>query len=105
MKKLCPNCKYYGKCSIDNKSCKDFVQYDTFDRDVVVNIQSFNTKWMSKWKKWWMRFDATILQQRIKKVEIMLQGKSIDEWLKEQEGAMAKAVVKEVEGNEAKSIS
>lgn len=103
--KLCYSCKYYGKCSIDNKVCKDFIQYNTFDRDVVVNIDAFNTKWIKKWKKWWMRLDNTIIQQRKEKVDIMLQGKSVDEWLKEQEGAMSSAVLEEVLSNETKSVS
>lgn len=101
--KLCPNCRYYGKCQLQ-KSCKDFIKYDITDKDVVINIQEFNSKWMRRFKKWWMRFNPTILKERIEKATVVLNGLSIDEYIEEKTKQITNAVIKEVETNEDKLI-
>ncbi len=102
---MCYNCKFYGKCSVEVKTCKDFIKYDKMDKDVVVNIQQFDAKWMRLHKKWWMRFNPAILLERVSKANALLSGKTIEEWIKEQEKIMSDNLNKEVESGKTGFIS
>jgi hypothetical protein len=69
----CYNCKYYGKCSIENKVCKDWTN---FYRNIWPShiykesddIENFNANWMSLHKKKYEKYDAIILEARIANV-------------------------------------
>jgi hypothetical protein len=74
------------------------------DRDVVVNIESFDAKWKTKHKRWWDRLNPAILKQRLEKANFILKGKLIDDWLDEQDKLLHKNAIEDVK-NEAKSIS
>jgi len=102
--KNCFFCKFYGKCAIDNKVCKDYILYNRMDRDVVVNIAAFDAKWKMKHKRWWMKLNPVILAERLEKANFILKGKFIDDWLDEQNKLLYKNVKEDVK-NEKNSIS
>lgn len=99
MKKICYNCKFYGKCNMV-KSCQDFIPYSSDDKDVVLNIEQFNRKWIKKYKRFYMFLDDNIIAERYRKVDKYLNGETTEEYIEKQENSLYKEVLDNVkQGN------
>lgn len=43
-KKICWNCRFFGKCIVQNKSCKDWEIFT--ETEVVGNVDQFALEWL-----------------------------------------------------------
>lgn len=96
MNKVCYNCKHYGLCNVESKTCDTFKEATVVD--VVIDIEAFNRKWMSKHNKgitkylrYWFPFDPELLQKRIEARDKFLNGETEEEFVKKIGIAMEEA--------------
>lgn len=98
MKKNCYNCKFYGKCAIENYSCPDWVIFNN-DLIATLNISGFNINWMKIHKKWYRKFDLKLISIRHEINQKFLQGQKVETFIETLENKIHNQAMEEINDN------
>ena len=79
MLKVCYNCKNYGKCNVQVRTCKDFTKWNS--NSVSLNIGSFDIEWKKNNKRWYDFLNEKIIWERDTINGYFLKSESISQFI------------------------